>query len=325
MVGVNTGGIAVVVGRGGVADGSLLHEVREAHGESRLFGAAGEVHGMAGDGGVFVGSLLEPVGARPGAILDGGEHGRGKFILPVVEEASRGILGEEHLVDDFHILFGIQRGDAIGHGVLDAVIGVIGGFQLAGLSAFGGDQDDPVGGPGAVNGGGSRILEDVDRLDITGVKGVQRTSGHSVDDVKRGGIAGGAQTADVDVVAFADLAGTLGDVDPRGLALKGTQYAGSVEFFNVLALDLQGGTGDQLFLLDTITYHHHLIDPDQFLLENDGEGGSVSCDDLEGFHTHEGEDQGSFRGDIGQGENAVGIGDGSGDGSLDGHGDPGER
>jgi len=162
VVGIDAGGIAVVMGCSGISDGSLLNEVREAHGESRLFGSAREVDRMAGNGCVFVGPLLEPVCPFPGAVIDGGKQGGGKLFLPFIQEASRRILGQQHLVDDFHVLFAIQCSNAVGHGILDTVVSVIGGFQLSGLSALGGDQDDPIGGAGAVNSRRSCILEDVD-------------------------------------------------------------------------------------------------------------------------------------------------------------------
>ena len=219
--------------------------------------------------------LLHPVGALPGTIRDGAveigrQHG-GEIHL-----GNAGILAGE--VVELHVLFGV---DHVGHlgDVLAAIETVIGDDHASFLALFRGHEHDTVGGTCTVDGGGSSILENVDGLDVVGVENVDVTTGHTVDDIQRFGVTDRTDTADVDLVAAARLAGVLGDGNARALALQGAEGGRRVEPGQLIALHLHRRTGDEFFLLYTVTDDDGFAEHVEIRIQHDVQGAAVvDCD-----------------------------------------------
>ena len=199
--------------------------------------------------------LFQPVGTVPGTGLNLrvllGNEGR-----PVILGSALGVIGQ---VVDFHVLLGVQRSDAVGVRVLPAIVTVEGYADLAGLTLLGGHEDDAVRGAGAVDGAGSRVLQDVDGFDIVRGKGSDVTARDAVDDIQRGRGTDGAHTADGHLVAFARLTGVLDDGHAGGLALQGAEGIDRVDRGEFLAGDIDGGAGDEALALRTVTDDDRLV------------------------------------------------------------------
>ena len=248
-------GLPVELRRGRIADGTGLGEVRETDGETGDVAAAEDVDGLVVDRGVVDRGLLEPVGTVPGTVLDlcvllGDEF------RPVILGGTLDVVG---LVVDFHVLLGIQRRDPVGVRILPAVVGIHGHADLAGLALLGGHEDDAVRGASAVDGAGSRILEDVDGLDVVRGEGLDAAARNTVNDVQRRRGTGGTHTADGHLVAFARLTGVLDDGHAGGLALQGAEGIDRIHGGEFVAGDIDGGTGDEALALRTITDDDRLV------------------------------------------------------------------
>ena len=177
----------------------------------------------------------------------------------------------------------------------DADIAVVLGGYLAFLTLLGGDEDDAVGGTGAVDGGGGSVLEDVDALDVAGVDAVKTVVGgtalYTVDDEERRGLADGARTTDVDLEALAWLRRRLRDADTRRNGLHGCEGVGGVHLSDVLASDLHRSTGDEFLLLNTVADDNDLIEVGSLLSEGDIDRSTREYDLLV-LETEEGVDDG---------------------------------
>ena len=173
-------------------------------------------------------------------------------------------------------------------GIVDGIVTPVGyprrdNLPALGLRTFlGGDDDDAVRAPRAVNGGGGGVLQDVDRLDVIRIDRVDALADHSVDDDERlvGGVQGSA-LADTDRTGGTGGTGALGDLQTGDLTEKevfGRVGFHTVKFIRLHGYDRSGGIG---FLDFTITDDNHLVevfvvfgqlDPSRHLgcLERDG-------------------------------------------------------
>ena len=154
--------------------------------------------------------LIEPVGTVPAAIHDLGIL-LGDVVLPDVWFDTLDLAG---LVDNLHILLGIQRSHVVGVDILPTQIAVERHIDVAGasLSFLGGDEDDTVRGTGTVDGAGGCILQNVDALDVVWRKVVDIGTRHTIDHIKRGVGTSGTHTTDGDLVALTRLSGVHDDV-----------------------------------------------------------------------------------------------------------------
>ena len=248
-------GHSVIVGLvEAAADGTLVGEVAAGNAVVDPAVAAGDIDVVLDDGGVLVEDGFHPVGALPegiGIVVDGGVAG--------VELA---------LVHHDGILGGVEHG-GLAPGILHTIGKVVGDDGLPFGTGLGGHEDHAVGRAGAVDGGGSGVLEDVDALDVVRVDVVDAAGRHPVHDVERGRVVDGADTADDDRGAGARGAGVLGDLDTGGHALEHVVHP-------VLGLDLQvvgGHRGDggrnHGFLLDAIADDDRLFQHLGVLREDD--------------------------------------------------------
>ena len=125
---------------------------------------------------------------------------------------------------------------------------------------FGGDQDDPGGTPGAINGSRGSILQHVHGFDVVGIHIVQRSADHTVDDHQRLGIRShGAQTPQAQVVALVGVTSCLGDGKAGDLALHQLGGIGYLTLVEIFRFHTGHRTGDLFLFLGTITDHHDFV------------------------------------------------------------------
>ena len=267
VVGIQADGDTLVVGSDGLAEDTFLVRVADTHRELGTLGTTHHVHGVVRVRRVDVADGIQPVGPLEGAGLDVIVQRRIQDAGPV-----DGILAhvEGNLVLDVHVLLGIEE---LGHprDVLDPIETVIRDDEPVALALLGRNEDDTVRTTCTVDGAGSRVLEDIDALDVGRVQRVDVTTRNAVDDVQRGIGTDGTHTADVHIVTRSRLAGRVHDAHTRSGGLHGTEGAGGIEFGQIVALDLHGGAGHELLLLDTITHHHHFFEKFGVFFEQDVE------------------------------------------------------
>ena len=81
----------------------------------------------------------------------------------------------------------------------------------------------------------------------------------AVNDIQRRGVTDGSKTADRHFDFVTGLSGCLRDLDAGGLSHQGVERVDGIAFFNVVRLDVEVGTGDQLLFLDTVTDDDHFF------------------------------------------------------------------
>ena len=212
---------------------------------------------MVRNRGVLVERFLEPVGSVPGSVLDHGIllRDEGREIIVVLAAAPNLI----RLVDNLHVLLCVERREAVGVGILYAVVSVVCDRYLSGLSLFRGNEDDAVGRTGTIDGAGCSILEHVDGLDIIWSDRSDVAARDTVDHIDRLAGAEGSETTYEHFVAFSRLSGILGDAETCGLALEGTEGVHRIDCSNLIGSDIDGRTCDEFLLLGTITHHYHFF------------------------------------------------------------------
>ena len=168
---------------------------------------------------------------------------------------------------------------------------------------FGGDEDHAVGGPRAVDGRRSSVLENFDRLDIREVQHRERTeilaetvqrSGlvverDAVDDIER--FVAGAQrtrTADADALRRAEVTRRSRDRNTGHTSLK--QFRGTQRRAHVVLVgfELTDGIGDHRAALGTVTHDDDIVDHTAVGNQHDAQFRcGVGNGDLLGLHAHE--------------------------------------
>ena len=261
---VGADGGSVIIGGLGCAQGTFRIGLGEAEGVADSVAAAGDAHGQVVGRGVLVDGLGEPVGTVPQALADPihlDRHG----LLDIVKVIQTCTL------DQIKVFRSGDAVDTVGVRLLEAHVGVEGdgGLLLADLALAGGHEYDAVGGAGTVDGGGSRILEDVDGLDIGRVEVIQIAAGHTVDDDERVGVAVGAETADGDVVAGTRHTAGLDDIHTRDRAVESAEGVGGVLLLDVFTGNINSGTREEFLLLGTITDDDGLFEHLVVFLERD--------------------------------------------------------
>ena len=225
-------------------------------------------------------------------------------------------------------------------GVHTHVIGNL-GFRLSVTSALGGDEDDAVGGAGAIDGGRCGILQHFDGLDVRQVQHGQRAQVFTVT-VQRTGVvvqrnavhhvqrfvAGfqGGRSADAHTLRGAQVTGLRGNRHTGHAALQHFRRAQRLAQIVVVGFELGDGVGDQFPALGAVTHHHHFIQEGGLLLQNDVEGSHVrrAGNDLGGI-AQQGNHQVVGRSLTLDGEGSFEIGDGIDLRSLHLDGGPDER
>ena len=209
--------------------------------------------------------LPDPVGSGERAVHDAP--------IEFGAEDGREIRGREPVVllcgvDYFDILLRVQHLRNDGR-VLPADIAVVADLDIAFLALLGGHQDDAVRGSGAIDSRRCRILQDVDALDVGRVERADVAAGHTVNDIERLVRADGTHASDVHIESVTGLTGVGDDAHTGRRRLQGSKRTGAVELHDVITLDLDGRTGNQLFLLDAVTDDNDIFEEFRAAVEHD--------------------------------------------------------
>ena len=145
--------------------------------------------------------------------------------------------------------------------VLSALIGLEGVGGLFGVTGLGGDHNDTIRSPGSIDGGGGRILQDFNGLDVTGVDvgkavGLRETV-H--DDQRRAACRNGTGASHADGRGHTHLGGDVVDIEAGNTSLQGVGDIGDRKVNQGLTTDLGDRTGEVGLCLGAVTDHHGIV------------------------------------------------------------------
>ena len=261
---VDTEVVTAVVRHIFAADDTFLIHISQARSIVSFAVTACDAEGVALSSGIALEHLIDPVGVVDLSccrICDtpGGHIAVCVFLCvilrPVISLSSR---IDVLLVHDGHVLLGIEHIDLV-DGVLPTAIAVEADRGTAVLATLGGDEHNAVGRLSTVDGCRGCVLQNIDALDISRVERSD-VAAHTIYNIKRRGGTGGADTTDVDFQSLTRLSRLRDDGHTRGLTLQGLQRIGGVELGHIVALDLKGSAGDELFLLYTVADDHDIVE-----------------------------------------------------------------
>ena len=273
---VQTEGETTIVRLHRAAEDTVLILVADTGRELRPFVTARNVDGVVGNDGVLVAELLNPVRTLVRTVAVSSQQVGINIARPVVQTAT-GI--RAHQVHDIHVLLCIQHLGHLVH-VLPTHVTVVAHLYSSFLTLLGGDENHTVSSRRTVDGSRGSVLQHVDTLDVGRVQRVDVAAGHTVDDVDRSGAAVRTCTTDVDFESVTRLTRSCLDGDTRCLALQCAEGLGGVQLGDVLTFHFQCSTGDQLLLLDTVTYDHHFLQCLVVFLKSNSQRALVSNDDF---------------------------------------------
>ena len=165
---------------------------------------------------------------------------------------------ETHLIHYLHILLGIQH---LWHAIYvsPTYVGIVRYLDLTLFTLLGCYQDNTIGSGRTIDGTRCGILQYVDTLDVGRVQVVDITC-YTINNIKRSCVAVGTGTTDRNLKAITRLTGSRLNVNTRSLALQSTKHLCGIHLLNIITLYLDGSTGNELLLLNTITYDNNFIE-----------------------------------------------------------------
>ena len=165
---------------------------------------------------------------------------------------------ETHLIHYLHILLSCQH---LWHAIYvsPTYVGIVRYLDLTLLTLLGSYKDNTIGSSRTVNGTGCGILQNVDTLDVGRVQVVDITC-YTINNIKRSCVAVGTGTTDRNLKAITRLTGSRLNVYTRSLALQSAQHLSGIHLLNIITLHLNGRTGNELLLLNTITYDNNFFE-----------------------------------------------------------------
>ena len=165
---------------------------------------------------------------------------------------------ETHLIHYLHILLGIQH---LWHAIYvsPTYVGIVRYLDLTLFTLLGSYKDNTIGSGRTIDGTGCGILQNVDTLDVGRVQVVDITC-YTINNIKRSCVAVGTGTTDRNLKAITRLTGSRLNVYTRSLALQGAQHLSGIHLLNIITLYLNGRTGNELLLLNTITYDNNFFE-----------------------------------------------------------------
>ena len=155
---------------------------------------------------------------------------------------------------------------------MDALVGLLGG-----------DEDNTAGtGSSTVDGGGGRVLQDDDALDV--VHGIDGSAGNAIDDPQHGVTVPGTLTADEEAGAIRRLAAVVGNDHTRNLALEHVGDGSDRALGNLVGLADDTHRGGQVLLLGlgAVTEGHGFLKDFGILFQDDVDGCASIHGDLLG-------------------------------------------
>ena len=164
---------------------------------------------------------------------------------------------ETHLIHYLHILLGCQH---FWHAIYvsPTYVGIVRYLNLPLLTLLGSYKDNTIGCGRTVDGTRCGILQYVDTLNVGRVQVVDITC-YTINNIKRSCVAVGTGTTDRNFKAITRLTGSRLNINTRSLALQSAEHLCGIHLLNIITLYLNGRTGNELFLLHTITYNNNLI------------------------------------------------------------------
>ena len=300
LVGTVADGDVVALGEAGAADSVEPVGVAEDHGlivvdVTIVETTNGEVDILTGNwivsgdghaiGGIEIQTVVLSVDDRIEAIVEGGLSHGGSILISVAE---------------LHLRLAVVERSLSGSGEVNLYLLVL-------LAALGGDDDDTIGSAATVDRGRSGVLQNLHRLDVVHVKGVEgRSGGHTIDNVERI-LVGVERTNTTDADGSGGSRRTIGSDGHTGnLTLEGAHRVGVARGLEALGLHNSNRTGEVGLTLSGITGDHNFFEQLVILGEDHVHVGS-SCEDL--CHiTHEAELELCARLDL-QREVTVEVGD----------------
>ena len=163
-----------------------------------------------------------------------------------------------HLIHDLHILLSCQH---LWHAIYvsPTYVGIVRYLDLTLFTLLGSYKDNTIGSSRTIDGTGCGILQNVDTLDVGRVQVVDITC-YTINNIKRSCVAVGTGTTDRNLKAITRLTGSRLNVNTRSLALQSAEHLCGIHLLNIITLYLNGRTGNELLLLNTITYDNDLIE-----------------------------------------------------------------
>ena len=205
--------------------------------------------------GIFVADSLYPVGSFVRTIHIRVVEVFAHNALPIVATFTT---VETHLIHYLHILLGIQH---LWHAIYvsPTYVGIVRYLDLTLFTLLGSYQDNTIGSGRTIDGTGCGILQNVDTLDVGRVQVVDITC-YTINNIKRSCVAVGTGTTDRNLKAITRLTGSRLNVNTRSLALQSAEHLCGIHLLNIITLYLNGRTGNELLLLNTITYDNNFFE-----------------------------------------------------------------
>ena len=143
-----------------------------------------------------------------------------------------------------------------------------GGLAALVRAGLGGDEDDAVGGAGAVDGGGRSVLDHGNAGHVIGIHAAH-VGLHAVHEDQRVRRIDGGDTPDVQGTGGTRITGRSGDVQARYRALEHVRQVVRGTVFQVLGVHGGDGAGEVHLLLDAVAHDHGLIQKHGVFLQGD--------------------------------------------------------
>ena len=205
--------------------------------------------------GIFVADSLYPVGSFVRTIHIRVVEVFAHNALPIVATFTT---IKTHLIHYLHILLSCQH---LWHAIYvsPTYVAIVRYLDLTLLTLLGCYQDNTIGSGRTINGTRCGILQYVDTLDVGRVQVVDITC-YTINNIKRSCVAVGTGTTDRNLKAITRLTGSRLNVNTRSLALQSAEHLCGIHLLNIITLYLNGRTGNELLLLNTITYDNNFIE-----------------------------------------------------------------
>ena len=239
-----------------IAENTILILITYTHREFRQVVTTCHIQRMVGYDGILIANCINPICTCIRTILVCIQQICINILRPII---SRATIIVRYLVLNSHILLCSQQLRLLIH-ILPTHVSIIRNLNLAHLTLFGSYKDYTIGCGRTVDGTRCGILQYVDTLDVGRVQSIDVTTRNSINYIKRSGRAVGTGTTDRNLKAITRLTGSRLNVYTRSLALQGAQHLSGIHLLNIITLHLDGRTGNELLLLNTITYDNNFFE-----------------------------------------------------------------
>ena len=239
-----------------IAEYTILILITYTHREFRQVVTASHIQRMVGYNGILIANSIYPICTSIRTILICIQQICINILRPII---SRATIIVSYLVLNCHILLCCQQLRLLIH-ILPTHIGIISYLYFTHFTLLGCYKDYTISSSRTVDGTGCGILQYVDTLDVGRVQCIDVTTRNSINHIKRSGRAVGTGTTDRNLKAITRLTRSRLNVNTRSLALQSAQHLSGIHLLNIITLHLDGSTGNELLLLNTITYDNDFFE-----------------------------------------------------------------